>query len=191
MTAETRLPDTWLTREAYEAANSAAPLALLHHSIRVYLLGKLYAREKRIDFDDEGLYLAALFHDLGLCPAYWDGSRAFQLNGGRALRRFLGERRVPPERAAALGDAVDFHMLPFPRWSKGSVAGLLQIGAWMDIARLRAWGRRDSIRDVEATYPRLGIGLKFPRMVLGSIGSPRSCLGLMFPGVRSGFTEDR
>ena len=76
-----RLPETPLSREAYDAASASAPPEILNHSIRVYLLGKVYALRKDIAFDEEGLYLAALFHDLGLCPAYTDGSRPFQVNG--------------------------------------------------------------------------------------------------------------
>lgn len=176
-----KLPDSSLSNEAKGIVSRVASPEILNHSIRIYLLGKAYARKKNIDYDDEGLYLAALFHDLGLCSAYVNRSRPFQINSSRALQGFLHKRQVSPERIAPLVDAIDFHMQLFPKWSKGNIAGLLQIGAWMDITKLRRWVINDQVRAVEAEYPRLHIDRKFPKLLLGSIGGVDSCLGLLFP----------
>jgi HD domain len=175
------LPDTALSREAHGILSRAAPPELVNHSVRAYLLGKAYGRKMGISFDDEGLYLAALFHDLGLCPAFKDTRFPFQVNSGRALRDFLLGRGVAQERAGALTAAVDFHMQLLPRWSEGNVAGLLQVGAWMDITRLRRRAVKDEVSAVEKIYPRLKIERKFVGMLLGSVGSVGSCLGWVVP----------
>lgn len=175
------LLDTSISNEAYGIARAAVTPEILNHSIRIYLLGKAYARKKSVEFDEEELYLAALFHDLGLCAAYKNSSRPFQVNSSRALEKFLRERHLPSERISPMVEAIDFHMQMFPKWSKGNIAGLLQIGAWMDITKLRRWTIRDEARAIEAEYPRLAISRKFPKMVFGSIGSVHSCLGLLFP----------
>jgi hypothetical protein len=97
------------------------------------------------------------------------------------LREFLLKKGATAERVRSLPDAVDFHMQLTPRWSKGNVAGLLQVAAWMDITRLRRWTIKDEVLAVEKLYPRLKIERKFVRMLLGSVGSVVSCLGLLVP----------
>jgi len=184
-----RLPDTWLSKEAYAIINVVAVPELINHSIRTYLLARVYAQKKNIDFEDERLYLAALFHDLGLCPAYKNHLQPFQINSSRALQNFLDEHQVSPECIRILVDAIDFHMQLLPKWSKGNIAGLLQIGAWMDIARLRSWTIKDQVHAIETEYPRLQIERKFPKLLLSSIGSAHSCWGLLFPrGVTQRFS---
>lgn len=175
------LPDTATSREAHRVLTDAAPPELVNHSVRVYLLGKAYGRKKGLRFDDEGLYLASLFHDLGLCPAFKDTSLPFQVNSSRALREFLLKRGFAQERVRALAAAVDFHMQLIPRWSEDNVAGLLQVGAWMDIMRLRRRAIRGEVAAVEQIYPRLNIERKFVRMLLGSVGSVGSCVGWLVP----------
>src|SRR5229473_2749827 len=81
-----KLPNTSLSKEAYTIINVVAEPEIVNHSIRIYLLGKAYAQKKNINFEDEGLYLAALFHDLGLCPTYRNSSQPFQINSSRALQ---------------------------------------------------------------------------------------------------------
>ena len=99
------------------------------------------------------------------------------------LRRFLVERGVAEDRIRQMEDAILFHMSPLPRWSKGPIAGLLQVGAWMDVMRLRRWGVSKTAREIDAEYPRLGFDLAFPGYFLGSLGSFRACLGLIVPTV--------
>lgn len=175
------LPDTAASKDAYRILTHAAPPELVNHSVRVYLLGKAYGQKKGIRFDDEGLYLAALFHDLGLCPAFKDTRLPFQVNSSRVLREFLLKRGFAQKRVQALAAAVDFHMQLIPRWSEDTVVGLLQVGAWMDITRFRRWAVRGEVSAVEKIYPRLKIERKFVKMLLGSVGSVGSCIGWLVP----------
>lgn len=179
--ATTRLPDTTIVEEALSILKRAATPAVVNHSIRSYLLGATYARHRGLDFDEEGLATAAAFHDLGLCTDYRDPRAPFQFVGSRELRRFLCARGVEPARIEPLAEAIDYHMQMLPRWSKGNVVGLLQVGAWMDITGLRRWNVRKEAKEIEAVYPRAGIGMEFNKLLLRSIGSVRSCIGLMLP----------
>src|SRR5205085_8666248 len=108
--------------------------------------------------------------------------RPFTLLSSRALRAFLEERGVPRDRISPLEDAIDFHMQMLPRWSKGATAGLLQVGAWMDVTFLRRWAIRAEAREIAAALPRAGFDLAFPVKLLGSIRRPAACLGLLLPG---------
>ncbi|MCA9706077.1 MAG: HD domain-containing protein [Myxococcales bacterium] len=179
----TLLPDTPLVREARGILERAAPSTLVAHSIRSFLYGRAYGRSHAMGCDDEeGLLLAALFHDLGFCPEHQDRRLPFQVVGSRALREFLSEQGTEPERISALVDAIDFHMQLLPRWSKGNTAGLLQVGAWMDITGLRRWGISSDARTIEGAYPRDGIRLRFYGFLFGSFGGVGSCVGTLFPG---------
>jgi hypothetical protein len=180
--ALTRLPDTALVLEARGILERAAPPTLVQHSLRTFLLGRAYGRLRSIDYDEEGLLLAALFHDLGFCPEHRNRRLPFQVVGSRALREFLADQGTDPQRISPLVDAIDFHMQMWPRWSKGNAAGLLQVGAWMDVTGLRRWSVRHDARIIERAHPRHGIGFRFYGFLLGSFGSLGSCVGTMFPG---------
>jgi HD domain len=175
------LPDTKLVREALGIATRALPLPLLRHSLRAYLLGEAYATATGRAHDQEDLCLAALFHDVGLTPEHRRAGLPFTFGGSNALARFLEERDVAAERVAPLVDAIDFHLQLLPRWSKGNVAGLLQVGAWMDVYGLR---RRTVAREaarVAALLPREGFTGLFHRNLVSTLRSPSACLGLLFP----------
>ncbi|MFN7135018.1 MAG: HD domain-containing protein, partial [Myxococcales bacterium] len=65
-------PDTPLVREATALARATLSPAVFNHSQRTFLLGAAWASKRRIDFDEEALQLAALFHDFGLLPPHRD-----------------------------------------------------------------------------------------------------------------------
>ena len=171
------LPDTALVREARALLVDTLEPPILAHSLRVFLLGAAYAERRRVAFDEEGLLLAAMFHDLGLTPARRQPRRPFPLVGADALATMLAPSADP--RAGALHDAIAMHMELSPRWSAGPAAGLLHVGAWMDAAGRYArevdLGER---AEIAAAYPRDGFDGLFRRRVLGSIGSLGACLGL-------------
>jgi len=180
------LPDTPLVQEATRFAQAALTPSIQRHSQRTFLLGRAYARARAIAFDEEDLLLAALFHDLGLTDTFADSRKAFTEIGAGLLEEFLTQRG-DPRRGQLLGEAIDFHMQLLPRWSKGPVVGLLQVGAWMDVSRLRA-GRvgRDRIASVEAVFPRAEFESEFNARLRKSFGSFRSCARLLVPKSRRG-----
>jgi hypothetical protein len=79
----------------------------------------------------------------------------------------------------------DLAMRFFPRFRRGAVVGLLQVGAWMDVMGLRR-GRvgRQLIGEIEAALPRDGFGGEFRRRLLWSLGSFRACARVLFPRPR-------
>ena len=90
-------------------------------------------------------------------------------------------RDVPAARIGPLVDAIDLHMQLLPRWSRGNVAGLLQVGAWMDVTMLRRWSIREEARAIARVHPRAGLDLEFPRRLLGTLTSFGACAGLLLP----------
>jgi hypothetical protein len=176
------LPDTRLAETARALVDRAAPRAIVHHSVRAYLLGRAFARARSITFDDEGLYLAALFHDLGLVAPYEDRARAFPIASGRALRLFLRDHGVDAARIGPLVDAIELHMSLRPRWSQGAEVGLLQIGAWADATGRGRRALGETAREIARAWPRDGFDRLFPLLVAKSIGGPSAALDLVMPG---------
>jgi hypothetical protein len=176
------LPDTALAREALEAVTAILPPPLLRHSQRAFLLARAYGDAKEVAFDDEGLYLAALFHDVGLADAQVDGSRAFPEVSADAFRRFMEGRSTEPSRSEAFAVAIEAHMALWPRWKWGPEVGLLHVGAWMDVV-----GRRKGslpagvIADVEQLLPRDSFERDFNRRLRSSVRSVRACVRLFAP----------
>lgn len=181
MSAALLLPDTALVREATGMIRAAVSPAIFNHSQRTFLLGRAWARKRKLVFDDEALLLAALFHDLGMFPPHRDPARPFTFVSSDALRAFLAERGFPQERTNAAAEAIELHMQLRPRFDRSAVAGLLQVGAWMDVTGLRRWSVREEAQTIGAEWPRLGIDLAFPRLLLGTVGSIASCSGLLLP----------
>lgn len=178
-----RLPDTKITREADRVIQAALPADLRHHSVRTHLLGRAWAGKKKISFDEEDLYLAALFHDVGLCESHRDPSRPFTANSVRALRAFTVSQTIAPGRVNAMAEAIEFHMQLLPRFSRDPVVGLLQVGAWMDLTGLRKRKVAGEARLIEQVWPRQNIARQFPLYLIRSVGSMRACTGLLHPAL--------
>jgi HD domain len=172
------LPDTALVKEASALARATLTPLVLAHSTRTFLLARAYGEKRKLRFDEEGLMLAALFHDFGLADSLRDRARAFTEVSAGSLREFLAGRGA--ERNARLEQAIAMHMQLFPRWSRGAEVGLLQVGAWMDVVGLR--GRAVDLayrREVEEAFPRAGFALEFHKRLFKSLGSFRSCYRLV------------
>jgi hypothetical protein len=177
----TRLPHTPLVVAARDAMEPVLPPVLFGHSVRTFLYARSWARAQRLDFDEEGLFVASLFHDAGLCAPFKDTRRAFQFNSSAAMRELLLVRGVEPERIRRLTSAVLHHFQPVPRWRYGAEAGLLHIGAYLDAVGLRAWGIRGDRRAIRTSYPPRTSSRRLLGLIARSIRGPRSCIGIVLP----------
>ncbi len=64
------IPDSKIAREAAELVRQHETEMLFNHSVRVFVFGAMKGIRQNIKFDSELLYVAALFHDLGLVHPY-------------------------------------------------------------------------------------------------------------------------
>ena len=177
------LPASAVVRDIEKAVRPILPDHLYLHSLRSYFLASAYAAKRRIPHDREGLCIAVLCHDLGLCPPYLDKSRPFTFGSAEAMLEHLAGHDVEEAKIEALRDAVVYHFQMFPKWSKGNEAGLLQIGTYMDVLGLRRWKIRAAASEIRSAYPSPGATLAFFKLVLGSLGSASSGLGLLCPTI--------
>ncbi|SPM28442.1 HD domain-containing protein [Mycobacterium terramassiliense] len=106
------IPDTALVRDATEFIRDAEEDVLFHHSRRAYLFGALHGRRLGLQPDLELLYVAAMFHDLGLTARYRTSTERFEIDGADAARDFLLERGVDRSEAHKVWLGIALHTTP-------------------------------------------------------------------------------
>ena len=135
------VPDTKLAREATELVREGAGELIYHHSRRVYFFGSLQGRNRDLGFDPELLYIAAMFHDLGLDERFRRSGRRFEVDGAGQARRFLQAHGVPDDSVRRVWPAIALHTTPgIPEFMEPEVA-LVTAGVEYD-ARVRGHLRR-------------------------------------------------
>ena len=80
------VPDTKLANEITEFVRDTESTLLFNHSSRVYYFGALAGQRRGLKFDAELLYAGAMFHDMGLVPAYSSDADRFEVDGANAAR---------------------------------------------------------------------------------------------------------
>lgn len=158
-TAETiagvTIPDTALVRDTTEFIRNAEDDVLFHHSRRVFLFGVLQGRRRGLVADPELLYVAAMFHDLGLTDRYRDSTLRFEVDGANAARDFLVERGVDEVDVGKVWLGIALHTTPgVPQFLDPEVA-LVTAGVETDVL---GFGRDDltaeALEAVTAAHPR-------------------------------------
>jgi HD domain len=153
--AAVSIPDSKLAREVTDLIRDTEPPLLFHHSTRVYLFGAVAGLRKDLRFDPELLYVAAMFHDIGLTSGYSSTNERFEVDGANAAREFLLRHQIPPEAIDVVWDAIALHTTPgIPKFKKPEVA-LVTAGVEMDVLGLGFADFLDEQRkQIIADHPR-------------------------------------
>ena len=112
--AGVRIPESKLATDAADFVRDTASPLLYDHSVRVFLFGALQGERRGLAFDAELLYVAALFHDIGLVEGHRT-DRRFELDGADEARSFLLAHDVhdnAAERARIAWTAIALHTTP-------------------------------------------------------------------------------
>lgn len=110
-----RLPDSALVWSALAYAKEVHDLPLVHHCLRAYVLGVVFATQEKIQYDPELYALAALLHDLGLeekyCSMHCEVD-CFALEGAQMARKWLGKQEIvlPEAKIDVVEDAIARHL---------------------------------------------------------------------------------
>src|ERR1700742_2727549 len=106
------IPDSKIAREAAELVRQHETEMLFNHSVRVYVFGAIKGIRDKLKFDSELLYVAALFHDLGLADAYHTETKRFEVDGADAAHTFLRRYGIPEPKADLVWEAIALHSTP-------------------------------------------------------------------------------
>jgi hypothetical protein len=149
------IPDSKLAREATELVHDTESTLLFNHSTRVYYFASLAGKRRGLKFDPELLYVAAMFHDMGLTPRYSSKSDRFEVDGANAARGFLRQRNISQPEIDTVWTAIALHTTPgIPQYMHPVIA-LLTNGVEMDVLGIAYSEFSDSDRQaIVGAYPR-------------------------------------
>src|ERR1700736_1538086 len=149
------VPDSKLARGATELVRDSESPLLFNHSTRVYYFGSLAGKRRGLKFDPELLYVAAMFHDMGLTPQYSSKLDRFEVDGANAARGFLRQHNISQPEIDTVWTAIALHTTPgIPQYMHPVVA-LLTNGVEMDVLGIAYSEFSDLDRDaIVAAYPR-------------------------------------
>lgn len=160
-------PDSAAARDAVERCREVSSESLANHCLRTWLFGRAFGAVAKMDVDDEALFVAAMLHDLGL-TSRWSGEGSadappcFTVRGSRGVAELAARQGWDDARRDTVAEAITLHLNPrVDAGEHGAVAHLLNAGAALDVAGIRAWDvHRDLLAGVVARFPRLGMKAK-------------------------------
>jgi hypothetical protein len=156
------VPRTAAAVAALEVASAYHSPALLNHSVRAYLWAAADGTARGIGFDPELLYVAAMFHDIGLVPAFDSHTIAFEEAGGHVARVFAAGAGWPAERRERLPEVIIRHMWPQVDLAIDPEGHLLARSTAAEITGRNLGDWADSFRaEVLERYPRLDLTQEF------------------------------
>jgi hypothetical protein len=169
------VPDSALSRRARELITDVAAPFLVNHSVRVYAWAVELAGHDRLQFDPEILYVSSMLHDVGLVPAY-DLDGCYEVDGGIAAKRLVGEAGQPEARAQAVYDVIALHNDETLPPDTASEVVLLWDSAGTDVTGHRFADVRPAIiPGLLAAYPRVDIKRAFTALLVDQASRKPTC----------------
>lgn len=149
------IPDTKLGREITEFVRDTETELLFNHSSRVYYFAAIAGVQRGLRFDSDLLYAGAMFHDVGLMPAYSSYSDRFEVDGANAAREFLKQHGISPQEVDTVWTAIALHTTPGIPPYMHPVIALLTAGVEMDVLGIKYNDYSDDVRNaIVAEFPR-------------------------------------
>jgi hypothetical protein len=128
-----KIPDSKMAREVTAFVRDTESEMLFSHSMRVYLWAALAGERDKLTFDPELLYVASMFHDLGLVERYHESKLRFEVDGANAARDFLRAHGIPEQDVRNVWLAIALHTSPGIAEHLDPEIALLHTGAVMDV----------------------------------------------------------
>ena len=150
-----KIPDSKIAREAAELVRQHENEMLFNHSVRVFVFGAMKGVRENLKFDSELLYVAALFHDLGLIDSFHTETKRFEVDGADAAREFLKSHGIPEPKADLVWEAIALHTTRgIPQYMRPEIA-LTNAGVLVDVVGFGYDEYTPEQRDqVIAAFPR-------------------------------------
>jgi HD domain len=155
MIAGIPIPDSAMARAATQLIRDTEDDLLYNHSRRVFFWAALAGQRRGVSYDPELLYIAAMFHDMGLTPGHASADLRFEVDGANAARSFLASYHLSARDVEDVWTAIALHTTPgIPEHMRPTVA-LLTNGVEMDVLGIAYRDFKRADRDeVCAHHPR-------------------------------------
>lgn len=149
------IPETAVVAEATVLVREITSPLIYHHSRRVFLFGLAHARRLGVDPDPELLYMAAMFHDVGLLTPFSDIEQRFEVDGADHARQFLLERGFSASAAETVWTAIALHTTPGIPGRMAPVVAIAHLGVLTDVLGLGLDDlEHDQVEEIVAAHPR-------------------------------------
>ncbi|HEX3820740.1 MAG TPA: HD domain-containing protein [Candidatus Sulfotelmatobacter sp.] len=103
-----RLVDSHVARKAALLARECSPPYLFNHAVRTFLFASITGRSLKQNFDEELLFLACIFHDMGLTDRF-QGDLPFEIKGAEAAKQFLTSHSYAEPGIQTIWDGIAMH----------------------------------------------------------------------------------
>ncbi|AOI61983.1 phosphohydrolase [Burkholderia diffusa] len=110
--AGVRIPRTPMAIEAAEAARASLPRVIADHACRVFVLASLAARRAGDTLDADALYVAAMYANMGLSPAYCRSTERYEIDSADAAQAFLLRHQTSQHLRDDVWCAIALHTTP-------------------------------------------------------------------------------
>lgn len=127
------IPDSTIANQATELLLEHGTAFIYNHSLRVFIFSSLNAKRKNLEHDSELLYVASVFHDLGLVPHYSSPDLRFEVDGANAARDFLRSHDLPKDKLQLVWDTVALHTTIGIAEHKENEVALMYSGVGLDV----------------------------------------------------------
>ncbi|WCT14792.1 HD domain-containing protein [Mucilaginibacter jinjuensis] len=127
------IPDSAIATQATELLLDHGTEFLYNHSLRVFLFSSLNGNRNNLKYDAELLYIASVFHDLGLTPYYSSPDKRFEVDGADAARDFLKGHGLPHESLQLVWDTIALHTAIGIAEHKENEVALMYSGVGLDV----------------------------------------------------------
>ncbi|MEV4313492.1 HD domain-containing protein [Actinocrispum sp. NPDC049592] len=149
------IPETTAVAEATTLIQQTTSPLIYHHSRRVFLFGLIHAQNLDVRPDPELLYLAAMFHDLGLLTPFSDAEQRFEVDGADHARKFLAGHGFSTAAADTVWLAIALHTTPGIPGRLAPEIATMHLGVLTDAIGFGLDGLdRDQLAEILAVHPR-------------------------------------
>ena len=127
------IPDSTIANQATELLLEYGTPFIYNHSVRVFLFSSLNGKRSNMQYDAELLYVASVFHDLGLTPHYSSPDLRFEVDGANAARKFLEGHGLPKDQLQLVWDTIALHTTIGVAEHKEPEVALMYSGVGLDV----------------------------------------------------------
>lgn len=131
--ADIIIPDSKIATQATELLLEHGTEFIYNHSIRVFLFSALNGNRRQLKYDSELLYVASVFHDLGLTSHYSSPDLRFEVDGANAARDFLKSHGLPKDQLQLVWDTIALHTTIGIAEHKEPEVALMYSGVGLDV----------------------------------------------------------